>query len=214
MAISIKDVAKYYAELPNQDKGLELLQIELSKLGLSADTCLWAIEFRKEPKAPKPEPGKSIAASESIRVEYTGVVDWKNPQCKISKYFTVLEVTNGDRRRIPVVGSQIERNILKFAKELDEVREAYGHPIGVSSWNRPPIVNAQVGGSSESAHMLGLAADVYPLVGDIKKFQDWLDGRWGDRLGYGYRKGFVHLDQKNGGGFDKLGSQGKVRWKY
>ena len=215
MAISIKDVAKFYAEMPDQDKGLELLQIELSKLGLTSDDCKWAIQFRKQPEALIPPPGKSIAASESVRGEYTGVVNWKNPQCKVSKYFTVLEVTQGDRRRVPVVGSQIEKNIFRFAKELDIVREAYGHPLGVSSFFRPEPINTQVGGSSKSSHRFGFAADIYPLAGGtVKQLQDWLDNRWLDALGFGWKSGFVHLDSRGGGGFDKPGSEGKVRWNY
>lgn len=47
------------------------------------------------------------------------VIDWKNPQEKISRYFSTGEVTKGDLRRIPVDGSEIERNILKLAVELD-----------------------------------------------------------------------------------------------
>lgn len=219
MAISIKDVAKYYAELPHQDKGLELLQIDLSKAGLTSDQCPWAIEFRKEPEALIATPGTSIAARESVRpLGFTGQIDWKNPRCYVSKYFTVMEVTQGDRRRIPVLGSQEEKNILRFAVELDSVREAWGHPLGVSSWFRPkkPVnINAQVGGVADSQHILGWAADIYPLAGgSIFDLQRWLDGRWLDRLGYGARKGFVHLDNFGGGGLDKLGVEGKVRWNY
>lgn len=216
MAISIKDVAKHYAELPHQNRALDELQEELSAYGLSADTCPWVIQFRKEPEAPIAPPGKSIAASESVRpLIFTGEVNWQNMNCYVSKYFTVAEVTMRDRRRIPVKGSQVEKNILKFAPELDEVRDAWGYPIGVSSWNRPPIINAQQGGVGDSQHILGWSADVYPLAGgSIWDFQKWLDKRWGDALGYGAKKGFVHLDQRGGGGFDKPGRKGKVRWDY
>lgn len=215
MAINIKDVAKYYAETKNQDRGLELLQIELSKLGLTADSCPWVVEFRKEPEAPVAEKGKSIAAGESQRGSYTGVIDWRNPRCFVSEYFTVAEVTQGDRRRIPRENSTEAQNILQLAKQLDKVRVAWGHPIGITSWYRPPIINAQVGGVNGSQHIYGLAADIYPLAGgSVQEMQKWLDHRWLDALGKGEKKGFVHLDVRGGGGLDKLGLKGKIRWDY
>lgn len=215
MAISIKDVAKYYAELPNQDEALDLLQVELSKLGLSADSTPWAKLWRTEVEAPEPPPGKSIAASESVRSPYTGVIDWKNPRCKVSKYFSVADVTQQDRRRIPKDGSVEAKNILMLAKELDRVREAWQNPIGVSSWFRPPAINAQVRGARNSQHINGWAVDVYPLAGGtVADFQRWLDHRWGDALGLGCHRGFCHIDRRGGGGLDKLGSQGKIRWTY
>ena len=214
MAINIKDVAKYYAETLNQNKGLELLQIELSRLGLTADSCPWAIEYRKEPEAPEKEKGKSIAASESERGSYTGVIDWHNPRCFISKYFTVAEVTNNDRRRIPVKGSGQEKNILMMAKELDKIREAWKNPIGVTSFFRPEPINSQVGGVRNSSHCLGLAVDSYPLAGgSIFDYQKWLDERWYGNFGYGAQKGFCHTDIRNGKGFMSGGSKG-VRWNY
>lgn len=215
MAISIKDTAKYYAELPNQNEGLDLLQIELSKTGLTADSCPWVIEFRKEPEAPIAPKGKSIAASESIRVVENTQLDWRNSNCYISKYFTVAEVTQRDRRRIPQKDSAAAKNILNLARELDKVREAWGHPLSVTSWYRPEPINAQVGGVRNSKHTQGLAADIYPLAGgSVTDLQKWLDARWGDRLGYGAHKGFVHLDVAGGGGLDKPGFQGKIRWDY
>lgn len=214
MAISIKDVARHYAELPHQNKALDLLQIELSKLGLTADSCPWVDEFRTEPKAPIAPPGKSIAASESVRGEYTGVIDWNNPNCYISKYFTVLEVTKGDRRRTPVVGSRLEKNILMMGKEMDKVREAWKHPIGISSWSRPEPINSQVGGVDGSTHCLGFGVDSYPLAGgNIFEYQKWLDERWYGNFGYGAVKKFVHTDMGNGKGFMSGGSKGR-RWDY
>jgi hypothetical protein len=50
-------------------------------------------------------------------------INWKNPDQKISKYFSVKEVTKNDPRRIPSTGGDIERNILQLASELDKIRE-------------------------------------------------------------------------------------------
>lgn len=214
VAISIKDVAKFYAELANQDRGLDMLQAELSKLGLTADTCPWVVEYRKQPEAQIAPPGKSIAATESIRTVKSTALDWHNSNCYVSKYFTVAEVTMRDRRRLPQK-DLVVKNILNLAKELDKVREAWGHPLGVTSWYRPEPINTQKGGVHGSKHTLGLAADIYPLAGgSVMDLQRWLDSRWLDALGYGGDRGFVHLDIRGGGGLNKLGFNGKVRWDY
>lgn len=134
-----------------------------------------------------------------------GEIVWNDFNAKVSKYFTVREVTNGDRRRIPQ-NSDIKQNILTLAQELDRVREAWGSPLLVNSWYRPPAVNRAVGGASNSQHLYGKAADIRPAQGNIYDFQKWLDNvAWKDKaLGYGAKKGFVHVDLR----------PGRIRWNY
>lgn len=142
------------------------------------------------------------------------VIDWKNPQQKISRYFSTGEVTKNDLRRIPVTGSDIESNILRLAIELDKIREEWGSPVGVISWYRPPAVNRTVSKFSNSQHIYGRAADIYPInPASLFKFQAWLDQNWFGALGYGAKKGFVHLDMRNGKGW-KSGGQKGPRWNY
>ena len=131
-------------------------------------------------------------------------IDWNDPSCKISKYFTVGEVTKGDKRRIPEKGSQIEKNILNLAVHLDKIRKDWGHPIIVTSWYRPPVVNKEIGGAKNSQHLYGSAADIKPSGDGVKAFQDWLDKRWDRALGYGAARGFVHIDLR----------EGRIRWNY
>jgi len=132
-------------------------------------------------------------------------VDWKQSNDRVSKYFRVSEVTQNDYRRIPTELT-VKRNILDLAKELDRVREQWGSAIGVTSWYRPPQINRNVGGVSNSQHLEGSAADVYPVKGNLYEFQEWLDNKaWRDRaLGYGAPRGFVHLDMRNS----------PIRWNY
>lgn len=218
--INIKDVAKYYAELPNQDKGLEILQSALDKVGLANEDQPWVIEFRKAEKPkPKLELPVSKAATESQVQAFTGNVNWHDKRSRVSNYFTVLDVTQGDHRRVPKTGTNEgfahAKNALFLARELDKVRQAWGHPIGVTSWYRPEPINSQVGGVRGSKHTMGFAADIYPLAGgDVWDLQKWLDSVWWDALGYGAKKGFIHLDTRGGGGFKRLGKQGKIRWNY
>jgi putative chitinase len=130
-------------------------------------------------------------------------VNWQDFNCKISKHFTVGEATNREARRIPT-RTDIQNNILTLAKHLDKIRDDWGSPIGVTSWYRPPDVNRAVGGVSNSQHIHGKAVDIYPLQGNIFDFQKWLDARWNLALGYGAKKGFVHIDLRGG----------KIRWNY
>jgi len=130
--------------------------------------------------------------------------NWHDEAAKVGKYWTVHDVTQGDKRRIPVSGSQVEKNVINLSIHLDRIRLAWGHPIGVSSWYRPPKVNAEVGGVSNSQHINGSAADIYPIDGDVFAFQAWLDKHWDRALGYGAKKGFVHVDLR----------EGRIRWNY
>jgi putative chitinase len=140
-------------------------------------------------------------------------IDWQNPTDKISEFFTVGEATQNDDRRIPTPGSEVEANILALAKELDKVRKEWGSPIGVTSWYRPPTINREVGGVSNSQHITGCAADIYPLNGKDMAFEQFLDKHWGGGLGYGQAsgRGFTHIDTRGGGW--KRGT-GTIRWIY
>lgn len=140
-------------------------------------------------------------------------INWSEVSDPISKYFTVGEATKGEPARTPKKGSIEANNILKLAAQLDNLREAYGKPIKVTSWYRPPAINRAIGGASQSQHINGGAADICPMDGDIEAFQDWCDERWFGALGYGAARGFVHLDIRNGKGFMSGGQKG-VRWTY
>lgn len=161
-----------------------------------------------------PNPTELIgSAIESSPLPQKRAIDWSDFDCKISKYFTVGEVVNRDSRRIPIAGSDVTKNILSMAIELDKIREAWGNPIRVTSWYRPVAINRTIGGSSRSQHIQGRGVDIYPLHGDVAVFQNWLDRRWYGALGYGAARNFVHIDNRNGKGFDTAGEKG-VRWNY
>ena len=82
----------------------------------------------------------------------------------MSKYFTLEELTRSakaDRKGIDnTLPNGLKPNITRLLDYLDKVREKFGAPISVSSGYRCPELNRAVGGSKNSQHMQGLAADL------------------------------------------------------
>lgn len=83
---------------------------------------------------------------------------------KLTDHFTLDELVASqvavrrgidNKPTIPVV-----RNLSRLAETLERVRALVGQPLVVSSGYRCPDLNRWVGGSSTSAHTLGLAADI------------------------------------------------------
>ena len=165
------------------------------------------------PRADYQEAKVPRAAQESSPIIKKGPDWWDGRTDFISRYFTENDVTNGDDRRIPVKGSEVERNVFSMALELDKIRAEWGAPIGVTSWYRPPAVNREVGGATFSQHITGGAVDIYTLDGRDYAFEDFLDAHWGGGLGYGVSsgKGFTHLDLREGGW---RRGPGTIRWTY
>lgn len=157
------------------------------------------------------------ASFESLRIQSDSAVDpnevdWTDFYSKVGHHFTVGEVCMNDRARIPV-HSSVKKNVINLAKELDRVRDAFGQPIIVTSWYRPERINRAVGGVRNSTHIQGLAADIRPAKGSVEAFQNWIRPRWFGALGLGAHKGFVHLDIRNGKGYETGGKRGPI-WNY
>ena len=88
---------------------------------------------------------------------------------RLSTNFTVAEFlksATADRLGIPnIPTTEVLANLARLADLLEGVRALTGKPLHVKSGYRAPAVNAAVGGSPSSYHMLGLAADFDPPVG-------------------------------------------------
>ena len=140
------------------------------------------------------------------------VTDWSDMSSLITQHFTVGENLQNDRRRIPT-DDTTKTNILKVMNELEKIRIDYGSPIKITSGYRPPAINKAVGGASQSRHIQGDAVDIAPVSGDLSNFQEYIDRNWYGALGYGARRGFVHIDCRNGKGWKTGGSKG-TRWNY
>ena len=118
----------------------------------------------------------------------------KDFDAKVSEFFTWGEVWQWDSRRI-TDDQDILLRIRKLAAELDKLRRQFG-PISVTSWYRPPAINAAVGGVSNSQHLQGHAADIYVTTTSGQQFEDWLVNNWQGGVGKGIAsgRGFTHVD--------------------
>jgi zinc D-Ala-D-Ala carboxypeptidase len=74
-------------------------------------------------------------------------------------------VAKGIDNTIPL---DLVENVQKTAEQMELVRRELGGPVKVNSWYRCPALNAAVGGSKTSQHMLGSAVDFKPTTVQIK----------------------------------------------
>ena len=103
----------------------------------------------------------------------------------MSRFFKLEEFLSSDtalRKRIPNNPSwEVVNNLSRLAAFLDELREAWGSGIRVSSGFRCYALNKAVGGVENSAHQYGNAADISPVNGKQAEFEaflkKWLKGR-------------------------------------
>lgn len=77
---------------------------------------------------------------------------------------------------------------------LDRIRERLGVPIIVNSGYRCPEHNAEVGGVSDSQHVLGTAADITYDGIDIDRLAEIAEECGADGIGKYYYQDFVHID--------------------
>lgn len=110
----------------------------------------------------------------------------------MSRYFKLEEFLVSDtaiRKKISNVPSwEVVANLSRLANFLDEMREAWGSGIRVSSGFRCPALNSAVGGVQNSAHQYGNAVDITPVNGKMAEFEAflkrWLKGKKWDQCIY------------------------------
>lgn len=99
----------------------------------------------------------------------------------------------------------------ELAAFLERVRRNFGgKPVIVTSGYRPREINRLQGGASSSEHLFDApgvgAVDFYIKGADINAVQLFCDKYWEYSVGYGAKKGFVHLGLRQG--------RPRVRWDY
>jgi uncharacterized protein YcbK (DUF882 family) len=100
---------------------------------------------------------------------------------------------------------------LELCKFLEKARAAFGNkPLVITSGSRPEPINSKVGGARNSEHTYDApskgAVDFYIDGVSIYTLQDWCDKNWPYSVGYGAKKGFVHLGLRE--------SKARIRWDY
>jgi len=144
----------------------------------------------------------------------TSEIDWSDFACLVTKNLTVGEILQYDKRRIPGPNARIRSQLVRTAQEFQKVRDAWGHPLGVTSFYRPEPINAEVGGVPGSKHITGEAFDIYPIDRSLESFYQWIRVRWTGGLGDGRARGFIHLDTAGGGFVPGAGVRPSREWTY
>lgn len=86
-------------------------------------------------------------------------IDWTNPDCMISKYFTVRNAIYFPKwKRLAVESDSLTQDakdalVKLFTEVMDPIRELIGKPIKVHVSFRSPDYNVLIGGAKMSIHM-------------------------------------------------------------
>lgn len=115
---------------------------------------------------------------------------------KIGKWFSSEEVACR-------CGCGFDRVDKVLVEVLDDVRDHFGKPVTVTSACRCDEHNAKVGGSPNSKHKLGIAADIRVKSISPEKVYTYLDDKYPNKYGIGKYKLFTHIDVRAGN---------KARW--
>lgn len=78
---------------------------------------------------------------------------------------------------------------------LDDIRFRFNAPVIINSANRCPEHNKAVGGSSNSQHLKGRAADIVVANVHSADVYEYLDLRY-SQCGLGIYDSFVHVDSR------------------
>jgi len=186
--IKLVDAAKHYKGMPHQMAAWNFLQGVLSQEQLA--------EFGEIYRAgPRPEqvrlrPGSPFTTQITPNITYGEIV------------------LQSEARRF-IHQHQCDTAVL-LCQFAQKARDHFKRPVIITSGYRPPKINAQVGGASRSEHLYDApdtgAIDFYLDGMSVKELQDWADQNWPYSLGYGARRGFIHLGVRPG--------RPSVRWDY
>ena len=135
---------------------------------------------------------------------------WSPFTTKVTEHITYGELTLNQEARRFTKQYQCE-TALELCKFLEKARAAFGNkPLIITSGSRPEPINSQVGGARNSEHTYDTpskgAVDFYIDGVSVYTLQDWCDKNWPYSVGYGAKKGFVHLGMRE--------SKARIRWDY
>lgn len=81
---------------------------------------------------------------------------------------------------------------------LEDLRVKFAHPIVITSGCRCWLRNHQVGGSDQSQHIIGRAADIKIVGVSADQVADYLLNKYPNTLGIGRYDTFTHVDTRDG----------------
>ena len=131
---------------------------------------------------------KNICEKHNIKITGDHIVFDKNtPNFQLTKNFKLHEFLTKNQK-----DSTTKLN-LNIILELQNLRTAFGSPIGISSSYRSTSYNKSVNGATSSQHIYGNALDTYPLNGDVK---GWITTvvKYKKFGGVGQYRTFLHID--------------------
>jgi len=140
-------LTQLWRDLPTRAQALRSLLEDLKRLG----------QARRGTQDAPPAPRPMVLASRPDRWTprniqlYAAIITNGN--------FTWAEATSGGSRMPP--DQETVDAIVRIARLAQQARDRIARPFHVTSWYRPPAVNARVGGVSNSRHIVGDAIDFY-----------------------------------------------------
>lgn len=176
-------LAQLWRDLPDQKKTVESLVEDLKRME----------QARRDSQDAPPRPSPLIIPRRPARWTPTNI----QPHAPIvpGGSFTWAEATSGGSR-IPPDQATVDA-IIRIAQLAQQARDRVGRPFRVTSWYRPPDVNARVGGVSNSRHIVGDAIDFYCDGLTSNQLYWFLDAWWPGGLGR-YKKFpyLCHIDAR------------------
>ena len=106
---------------------------------------------------------------------------------KTPKYFSLEELLTSSTARQKSIENlpsfEVVEHLLELGFFLDELREAWGSGIKITSGYRNESLNKAVGGVKTSVHQIGYAADIQPVNGKMKEFANFVE-KWARNKNY------------------------------
>ena len=94
---------------------------------------------------------------------------------------------------------------VELIKVLEEARTYFDSPISINSGNRCEEHNKAMGGSPNSQHLTGKAADIRVVGISSDEVFSYFAEKYLDKYGKGDYNGRVHIDVRSGGGVQWAG---------
>jgi len=95
------------------------------------------------------------------------MIDWTNPDCKVTTNFDVkdciwLPTWGRLANETDGLTNEVKDNLINTCAKMEAIRSFLGNkPIFVHCMFRPVLYNKIIGGSTKSAHIVGMACDFH-----------------------------------------------------